>query len=476
MMARRRVLPAIFLERQDVMKFAYFDCFAGISGDMAVGALIDAGVPLDVVREALALLGPDVAALRVGTRPIVRSQIHAVKFDVLRPGGEPIDRMPAAHEHGHHHDHPHDHGHAHPHEHGHSHAQDHGHSHAHEHGHPHEHGHEGEHHHRTHADIAAMIELSGLADGVKRRALAIFRAIAVGEARVHEVPVHDVHFHEVGALDSIADIVAVAACLEHLGVERVYSSAVPLGGGGFVRTQHGVMPLPAPATIEILKGYPVLLTDVPFELTTPTGAGIIGALSSGVMTSHRFAAERIGFGAGTRELPDRPNLLRVVIGSMDAEHAADTVTVIEANVDDMNPQVHPYVMERLLAAGALDAYLTPVIMKKGRPGTLLTVIAAEGTAERLIGIIFAETTTIGLRTTEARRAKLERESIVMPTSFGPVHVKRIHGAEGERLAPEYEDARRIALEHGLPLRDVLARLIEEVRHATEKPSDRSDDE
>lgn len=321
-----------------------------------------------------------------------------------------------------------------------------------------------------------MIEGSGLADGVKRRALAIFRAIAVGEARVHDMSIDDVHFHEVGALDSIADIVAVAAGLEHLGVERVYASAVPLGGGSFVRTQHGVMPLPAPATIEILKGHPVLLTDLPFELTTPTGAGIIGALSDGLLAAQHFTAERVGFGAGTRELPDRPNLLRVMIGTLDAGHTADVVTVIEANVDDMNPQVHPYVMERLLAAGALDVYLTPVIMKKGRPGTLLTVIAAEGTAESLIGIIFAETTTIGLRTTEARRAKLVRESIVTETSFGPVQVKRIHGAEGERLAPEFEDARRIALEHGLPLREVLARLIEEVGHAPGRPADRSDDE
>ncbi len=262
-------------------------------------------------------------------------------------------------------------------------------------------------------------------------------------------------------MDSIADIVAVAICLNHFNVDAVMSSPVPMGSGGLIRTQHGMMPLPAPATLEILKGYPVAMTAVPFELTTPTGAGIIAALSRGVLTAQVFRPEHTGFGAGTRELPDRPNLVRVVIGEMDAASETDTVMVVEATIDDMNPQIYPYLVEQLLTCGAVDAWLTPVIMKKGRPGIVVTALAPEAVLDAVAGTIYRETTTIGLRTYRANRRKLRREEAMVETSFGPVRMKKITGPDETRLAPEYEEARRLALEHGLPLRDVLRTLAEE---------------
>lgn len=304
-----------------------------------------------------------------------------------------------------------------------------------------------------------MIAMSALGDGVKYRALAVFQAIAVGEARVHNVPIAEVHFHEVGALDSIVDIVGVAIGLDYLGVERVYSSVIPLGSGGLIRTQHGMMPLPAPATLEILKDYPVTLTDVPFELTTPTGAGIIKALSAGTLAAESLRAERVGFGAGTRDLPDRPNLVRVVIGEIDADPAlaagTETVTVIEATIDDMSPQAYPFVIERALEAGALDAFVTPVVMKKGRPGHTLTVLAPKSAVDPLARLILSETTTLGVRFYDARRSKLPREEVILDTRFGPVRMKRIGAGASARLVPEYEEARRIALEHRVPLLEVM---------------------
>ncbi|MDB5033754.1 MAG: hypothetical protein JWQ98_995 [Chlorobi bacterium] len=450
------------------MKIAYFDCFSGISGDMAVGALLDAGVPLRVVEEGLAKLGLDGTRLQVSTRSITRSQIHATKFDVLTPEGTPIDQVA---QHADHDDEHHGHGHEHKHEHGHGHKHDHEHGHHHDHEHheekDHDHGHlNGQHHdheHRSYRSIVEMIERSALPESVQGRAKAIFRAIAIGEARIHNMTVDDVHFHEVGSLDSIADIVAVALCLDHLGIEEIYSSVVPLGTGGMIRTQHGVMPLPAPATLEILKGHPVTLTSIPFELTTPTGAGIIKALSSGTLASERMQVERIGFGAGTRELPDRPNLIRVVIGELVGEEEHDVVTVIESNIDDMNPQVYPYVIERLLESGAFDVYLSPVIMKKGRPGMVLTVIAPAGAVDELTKVIYRETTTIGVRFRETTRRKLPREEIVVPSEFGPLRMKRIVTVDGLRIAPEFDEARRIARERALPLHEVLARMEDVAR-------------
>jgi uncharacterized protein (TIGR00299 family) protein len=301
---------------------------------------------------------------------------------------------------------------------------------------------------------------------VKERSIAIFRAIAVGEARVHATEVSDVHFHEVGALDSIADIVAVAACIDHLDVREVHTSVVPLGSGGFIKTQHGIMPLPAPATIEILKGYPVRLTAIPFELTTPTGAGIVKALSAGVLDAEVIRPERIGFGAGTRELPDRPNLLRVVIGERVGADEHDRVTVVEATIDDMSPQLVPHVIERVMEAGALDATVTSVGMKKGRQGYVISVLAPSGAVETVTSILFRETTTIGVRYHEVTRRKLRREVVLIDTPYGVVTMKKIEIDGSIRIAPEYDEAVRIARERSIPLPEVMRGLEEIARSAS----------
>ncbi len=438
---------------------------------MALGALIHAGTPLEVITNGLAHLDGLPDTLQYSTRTLVRSAIHAVKFDVLNEHGQPVDRglgekgMAGSGEHDHSHGHSHEHEEHHHHGHAHDHSHEHGdHHHHHEHGHGHEHhhhehGHSHEHHHHaTWSSIRAMIENSRLSSGVKERAVAIFRAIAVGEARVHNMQLEDVHFHEVGAFDSIVDIVGTAIALDHLGIDAVYSAPVPLGSGGMIRTQHGIMPLPAPATLEILKGYPVQLTNVPFELTTPTGAGVLRGLSKGMLASEKLLIERVGFGAGTRELPDRPNLLRVAIGTLATQEEQDTAVLMEANVDDMNPQVWPHVLERLLQAGALDAWLTPVLMKKGRPGHVLSVLAMPEAVNRFLEILWQETTTIGVRTSTVSRRKLKREELIVNTEFGPVRMKRIEGPDGTVLRIEADEAARIAREQSMPLREVFERL------------------
>ena len=491
------------------MKTLYLDCFSGISGDMAVGALIDAGVPLSYLRDGLALLGFDERVVRLETRPIERSQIFATKLDVVdveararwqarleherkhagTPVGAPEDRAALdqrrdngnggdsageiiPHEHGHSHEHEHSHLHEHSHDHPHSHVDEHAHEHGHSHGHAHSHDHEHlhghghahtdghEHEHRSYASIRRMIESSALPERVRRRSLAIFREIGIAEARVHDVELEHVHFHEVGAVDSIADIVAFALCLEYLDIAEVFAPAIPLGSGGFVQTQHGTMPLPAPATLEILKGYPVQLTGVPFELTTPTGAGIVKALAQGPLALETLSVERIGFGAGTRELADRPNLLRAIVGERVAADERDVVTLIECTIDDLNPQIYPHLFERLLGAGAHDVYLTPVLMKKGRPGHVLTVTAPPGAIDELTRILFSESTTIGVRYGERTRRKLAREEVMIETEFGPVRMKRVALDGVHRTSPELDEARRIANARSIPLQSVLRRLQE----------------
>lgn len=303
-----------------------------------------------------------------------------------------------------------------------------------------------------------MISASSLAPRVRERSLSVFREIAIAEARIHDSDLENVHFHEVGAIDSIADIVAFALCLEHLDIDEVYSSTIPLGSGGFIRTQHGTMPLPAPATLEILKGIPTTLTDVPFELTTPTGAGIIKALSSGSLALDDIEVSRIGFGAGTRELVQRPNLLRAVVGRRAATVEHDVVTLIECNIDDLNPQIYPHLFEELLGDGAIDVFLTPVLMKKGRPGHLVSVLAPPAAVEQLTQRLFAETTTIGVRYSDHRRRKLPREEITVNTPYGNVRMKRVLIDGRYRTTPELEEARRLAEEHAVPLQSVLRAL------------------
>jgi hypothetical protein len=383
------------------MRIAFFDVFSGISGDMTLGALVHAGMPFDTLVAELQKLG--VPGFELEAKHITRNGIDAVKLDVV------ITDQPKYHRHL--------------------------------------------------KDIEAIIDGGTFSDGVKTTAKRIFREIAVAEAKVHGSTLEKVHFHEVGAIDSIVDIVGTAICLDHLRIERVYSSAVRTGSGGTVKTQHGIMPIPAPATLEILKGYPTVPTDIPVELTTPTGAAIIKALSSGVITLERLRVESIGYGAGTKEIPQIPNLLRVAVGELEPALDQDEVVSVETNIDDMNPEIMPYVIERLLAVGAHDAYLIPILMKKGRPGMLLSILTERRVLEPVLHVVFRETTTLGVRIQPIERRKVRRASRTVTTSFGETKVKVVVHDGGERLIPEHDECRRIATERNLPLKEVY-RILE----------------
>jgi uncharacterized protein (TIGR00299 family) protein len=320
----------------------------------------------------------------------------------------------------------------------------------------------GQRQHRHLRDIVSIIDGSGLAPRAAERARAIISAVAAAEARVHGTTVERVHFHEVGAVDSIVDIIGTALCLEILDIDRVTTSPVKVGSGGTIGTQHGMMPVPTPATLEILRGYPTVLTDVAAELTTPTGAAIVAALSSGVMDREVVRPAAIGYGAGSRDIPGLPNLLRVVVAEAAGEADADEVVVLEADMDDMNPQLYPVVLEALLASGARDAYLTPVVMKKGRPGIHLTALIPPPLLEVCISVVLRETSTLGVRMHRVVRRTLPREERVVRTSFGPVRVKVVEREGRRTAAPEFEECRRIAAESGRAVRDVQLALEREL--------------
>lgn len=386
------------------MRIAFFDAFSGISGDMTLGALVHAGMPFDALVAGLKKLG--VPGFELEAKHIARNGIDAVKLDVV------ITDQPKYHRHL--------------------------------------------------KDIEAIIDGGSFTQNVKTTAKMIFREIAVAEAKVHGSTLEKVHFHEVGAIDSIVDIVGTAICFDHLGIERVYSSAIRTGSGGTVKTQHGIMPIPAPATLEILKGYPTVLTDIPLELTTPTGAAIIKAMSSGVITLERMRVESVGYGAGTKEIPQVPNLLRVFIGELEPALDQDEIVSVETNIDDMNPEIIPYVIERLLAVGAHDAYTIPILMKKGRPGMLLSILTERRMLDPVLEVVFRETTTLGVRIQPTERRKVRRESRTVKTSFGPTRVKAVIYDGSERLIPEHDECRRIAIERNLPLKEVYRMLEREL--------------
>lgn len=386
------------------MKFCYFDTIAGISGDMTLGAFVSAGFRFDALLQELKKL--NLAGYELEAKHIERNGITATKIDVV------ISEQPR--------------------------------------------------YHRHYGDIVALIEKSSLTSGVKERAKKIFYEIAIAEAKVHSTTLEKVHFHEVGAIDSLVDIVGTSICLEYFGVEAVYSSPVKVGTGGFVNSQHGMLPVPTPATIEILKGYPTVLTDIAHELTTPTGAAIIKANSLGVLDVERMKISAIGYGAGTREIEKLPNLLRVMIGEMEPQYDADEIVSIETNIDDMNPELYPFIIEQLLAVGARDAFLVPVVMKKGRPGVLLTVLVDPKDLDAALRIVFRETTSIGVRIRPMQRRKLERNTKQVQTTLGTVRVKSVVNEGKEVLIPEFEECKRLALEKNLPLKDVYQTLENEL--------------
>jgi uncharacterized protein (TIGR00299 family) protein len=430
------------------LRILYFDCFSGASGDMVLGALIDAGVPLDDIRRALGSLAitPD----SIWTERVVRAGVQATKFGVV---GEDRVGEQGAHAHAH------SHAHAGVHQH---HAHDHHHEHAGGHD-PqrHDHGHGATQHsaHRTLAEINALIDGSSLSADGKGRAKALFRELGVAEAAIHGTSLDKVHLHEVGALDSIIDIVGAVYALESLGLDRIVASPLNVGGGT-IRSAHGVYPVPAPATLRLLEGAPIYSGAQQAELVTPTGALLVKSYAAAFGAIPPMRVTAVGYGAGSRDFPDTPNVLRVLIGEADQTAASASVVVIEADIDDMNPQIFGIVMDTLLAQGALDVFYTSIQMKKNRPGILLTVVAPPAARERLTTTIFRETTTIGVRYREMARECLDREEVTVQTALGAVRVK-VARRDGRVLnaSPEFDDCVRLARERNVPVKEVQALAI-----------------
>lgn len=432
------------------MKAIYLDCFAGISGNMLLGAFLQAGLPEDYLTGELKKVLPP-GEFSVEVTDVSKNGIRAKYVRVLVEG-EPAEfhaEVPASHAHEHKHEHDHDHEHSH--EHGHEHH--------------HEHGHHGEHHHvhRTMATIREMIEASTLGENVKKNSLAIFEVLAKAEGKVHGVAPDEVHFHEVGATDSIADIVGTAIALDYFGVEKVFVSRVNTGSG-FVECAHGTMMVPAPATAELLAGFPFYHAADEKEMTTPTGAAVIRALATFAENlPGDFQPEQIAYGAGTWEL-SIPNVLRMYIGDYQGREA-QRLYILETNIDDMNPQDYGYVYERLLEAGALDVWTTPIFMKKNRPAATLSVLVGEAEKEPCADIMFSETTSIGLRVVPVgERIEAARRTATVETEYGEVSCK-ISAYKGHivSVSAEYEDCRRLAKEKDVPLKKVRADAIAELR-------------
>lgn len=381
------------------MKICYFDAFSGISGDMTVGALLDAGADWSALETALRSLALD-AEFRV--EKTKRHGIAASKFSVVFTEQK-------------------------------------------------------KHRHLPH--IEKIIQGAQLSPKAQANALAVFRRLGEAEAKSHSVPIEKVHFHEVGAVDSISDVVGACVALDLLGIDEIRCSQINVGSGT-VNTEHGVLPVPTPATAELLKNSPVYAAGPETELTTPTGAALVTTLAAGFGPLPAVNVLSQGFGAGDKDFPQQANVLRVLIGERSDAAEATTVTMLEANIDDSSPQVLGYAMERLFEAGALDVTLTPVFMKKSRPGTLVSVMAAPENAEQLSSILFAETTTLGVRSYRAERHVLARHFAEVETMYGKVRIKY---TEGGSFAPEFDDCRSVASAHGIPLRIVMAEASEVFR-------------
>ncbi len=445
------------------MRIAYLECFSGISGDMFLGALLDAGVPPELLTRTVEALGVDA---RLEISRVDRSGISATKLDVIAAGEKELPReefwdkeSKAGHAHEHHHEpepvHTHSHE-KHDHDHGHSHGQ---HSHSHGDSHPHKHSHS----HRGLKEIRQIISKANISQSAKDRAIRIFEALGAAEAKVHNSDIETIHFHEVGAIDAIVDIVCASVGAEALGVDEWICSPLNVGGGTVV-CAHGTFPIPAPATLELLKKAPVYSGEIQKELVTPTGAAIVSVLASRFSTFPAMKAEKVAYGAGTRNFKNFPNVVRLTVGETDAQQVSpfpvEEITVLEANIDDMSPQVFGYVMEQALNSGALDAFGIPVQMKKSRPGMLLTVLCRTEDSQRLTKLILSETTTLGVRIRREARAALTRRHMSVNTKWGEVRMKlaNLNGSISN-YAPEYEDCSRIAKEQKVPLKTVMQEAI-----------------
>ncbi|MBT3270898.1 nickel pincer cofactor biosynthesis protein LarC [Candidatus Poribacteria bacterium] len=385
------------------MRIAYFDCFSGISGDMFLGAMVDAGLDLGDLESELRKL--PLEGWELSASDVKRHSIAATKVDVDDNSGE--------------------------------------------------------HAHRHLSDIAKIVEESSLDDEIKRCAMRIFTSLADAEAAAHRVTREHIHFHEVGAIDSIVDIVGAATAIHLMGIQEVYASPIP-AGRGFVKCAHGLMPLPAPGTMELLKDVPIEPSDIEKELVTPTGAAIISTLASGFGAIPRMTVNAIGYGAGGRDLEQQPNMLRVLVGTKNGDNAggvADSITIVQTNIDDQSPEAFGYVLELLMKRGALDAYFTPIMMKKGRPAYQLSVLCRHDDAKALAALILEHTTTFGVRMWEASRNTLAREYHAVETPYGSVTVKVGMAGNVHKVAPEFEDCRRLAEEADAPIRDVYAAAV-----------------
>jgi len=395
---------------------AYFDCFCGISGDMTLGALIDIGVPVQWIKDHLSripLKGFDIAV-----SPVSRHGIYAalVRVDIT-------DNQSS----------------------------------------------------RNYSDIRSLIEGCPLSEAVKSTSLNIFKRLAEAEARIHSCPLDQVHFHEVGGIDAIVDVVGTALGLDYLGIKKILASPIPLGRG-FVTCSHGTLPVPVPATMALLEGVPVTGTDIPHELVTPTGAAIITSLTQRFEPMPEMVIAKIGYGAGQRDIEDRPNLLRLILAAgsetladLDGGLPQDRISIVETCIDDMNPELFGHLMDRLFADGALDVYWIPVYMKKNRPGTMLQVICKEDGQTTVIERILSETTTLGVRYYSAHRRLLWRDQLEIETRFGTIPVKRVKDPRGHiRHVPEYEVCRKIALEQNIPLRLVYDTVAREAGHENDE--------
>ena len=378
------------------MRTAYFDCFSGASGDMILGALIDAGLSPRRLREELKRLRIPTVRLEIGR--VLKKGISGTRVSV-----EGRDEKRS---------------------------------------------------HRNLKEVLRILRGSSVEPEVKEKSEEIFERIASVEAKIHHIPTEEVHFHELGGLDSIVDIVGAVWGIRELGIEKIHVSKVNVGTG-FVKCEHGILPVPAPATLSLMEGKPIYSSGVERELLTPTGAAILSTLGSEFGSMPRIHVERIGYGAGRDDLP-HPNLLRLIIGTSESTSGKETVAVIETNIDDMNPQLYDYVMEKLLAMEVLEVFITPILMKKNRPGHLLTVICPSGKLPSVTAFLFRETTTLGLRWHQEEREKTDREIQPLRTKYGRIRFKlaRWEGSVVNR-SPEYEDCKRLALETGVPLKDVF---------------------
>ena len=390
------------------MKLAYFDCFSGISGDMTLGALIDAGVPLERLRDELTGLrisGWGISAEKVWKNGMAATFARVATGDALPSVA--TEKLPE---------------------------------------------------HRSLSAILEILEGSNLTPPVRERAAAIFRRLGEAEASVHDVPLEKIHFHEVGAVDAIVDIVGACVGFAALGIEEFACSPLNVGGGT-AKMAHGVLPVPPPAVAKLLMAKPTYSNGVQRELVTPTGAAIVSTVCESFGPQPAMTVSAIGYGAGSADLEGQPNVMRLMVGETATRVVAgfdEEIAVIEANLDDMNPQIYGYFLERALAAGALDVYTTPVQMKKNRPGTLLTLLCKPQDANALVSLVFAETTTFGVRTYRAQRRTLPRESVNVHTQYGDVRIKlsRVNGTI-LHAAPEYDDCRKLALEKNVPLQNVI---------------------